>query len=366
MKKIFFRIIVAVAVAFILSKMKLLGIMKVNALSVSSTNYSSFCVYTNRTSSLCDSTLTKSTYYTREWYGYTYLGDVRFSNVSVILTLPNIPINKPFYLSGLVMLIGVNTESTENPIRAYVDIDNRSYVCEVSTLVNNNESTISTISCPNVITSNRSIRLFLDGPFMNYSGRYAFSEFVGVYDDDLLIAQNQTNNHLNDLKNSINSTNAKLDELIRQMQQQNQTQTQIQNNTKETNDLIKDDSSISNDKITDITNIDTNTSNTPVSDFITLPITLLNKYNTSMNSSCNSINLGSLLGTDLIIPCINLEQRLGSNLWSIIDKLFSFFMVFNIAMFCISIFERLTSLHDDFYSAYDPQHAYNGKHGGGS
>lgn len=350
MKKIIFRIIVAVSVAFILSKMKLLGIMKVNALSVSSTNYSSFCVYTNRTSSLCDPTLTKSTYYNRDWYGYTYLGDVRFSNVSVILTLPNIPINKPFYLSGLVMLIGVNTENTENPIRAYVDIDNRSYVCEVSTLVNNNESTISTISCPNVITSNRSVRLFLDGPFMNYSGRYAFSEFVGVYDDDLLIAQNQTNTHLNDLKNYINSTNSKLDELIRQMQQQNQTQTQIQNNTKETNDLIKDDSSVSNSDIEDVLNSQ-NESNSPISDLVSMPITLLTNINNGVRSSCSSYNLGILMGTNLSLPCLDLGSKLGT-LWNIIDMCFSVFMGYSIAMMCIRIYNNFTTLKDNSNSVY--------------
>lgn len=368
MKKVFFRILVAAAVAFILSKMKLLGIMQVSALEVWNTTASDFCVYdTPSSTARCDTALTNRTYFGRSWKSYTYQGQTTFDSVSWYIPQTNMT-NRNFHYSVAFMIWSGNTNNNSFPVRAYLNDGTNTSSCNVEggTFGDVGYSKVYIISCENAFQGTNSVRLFITGPFETSNTLFALSTGTMLWDRDDVIALQTQNNYLQQIRNSLNDTNNKLQTMIDLQNQNNQTQTQIQNNTKETNDLIKDDSSISNDKITDITNIDTNTSNTPVSDFITLPITLLNKYNTSMNSSCNSINLGSLLGTDLIIPCINLEQRLGSNLWSIIDKLFSFFMVFNIAMFCISIFERLTSLHDDFYSAYEPQHAYNGKHGGGS
>lgn len=356
MKKVFFRIIVAVVVAFILSKMRLLGIIQVNALETYYYQANDFCVYLSENNQLCDTNLINMNLYGRTWKGYDYNGNFSFDEITFGFPSANLQ-NKKSILSFAVYISYIDTADSSFPMRAYFWNNSNVVSCEVSgtfNMPNEINSKVFTISCPNYVQPGTASRIFLAGPFFNRGGssftRFAISNISAIIDNDLLLAQNQANIYLNDIRNSILSNQNTLND--------------IKNNTKETNDILKDDSSVSNDKITDITNIDTNTSNTPVSDFITLPITLLNKYNTSMNISCNSINLGSLLGTDLIIPCINLEQRFGSNLWSIIDKLFSFFMVFNIAMFCVSIFERLTSLHDDFYSAYEPQHAYNGKHGG--
>ena len=108
-------------------------------------------------------------------------------------------------------------------------------------------------------------------------------------------------------------------------------------------------------------------SSTPISDLITMPLTLINAYINGVNSSCSPINLGNLYGTDLILPCINLEQRLGSNLWNIIDAFFSIFMCYNIGMLFITAFDGITSLRDDFEGLYQPRHAdtgYTPKHGG--
>lgn len=354
MKKIIFRIIVAVAVAFILSKMKLLGILQVNAKEkeVFRSFPSDIYFYKNYDITNGYASLDSFSIYNKEWRGKYYPSTLGVhSAVSLLFYTPDLNSND-IYKFNVSFLTNANIIGSSNPVRAYMlnDIGTTS-VCEVfasettctqevgnNTICNTkpfSSSYMINIVCPNVVIgTNQRQRIFLQSAFNsgNIENSFFFASSIGSwYQDD---------------------TTEALENIVKQ--------------NKETNDLLKDDSSISNDKITDITNIDTNTSNTPVSDFITLPITLLNKYNSSMNSSCSSINLGSLLGTNLIFPCINLEQRLGSNLWNIIDKLFSFFMVFNIAMFCVSIFERLTSLHDDFYSAYEPQHAYNGKHGGGS
>lgn len=110
-------------------------------------------------------------------------------------------------------------------------------------------------------------------------------------------------------------------------------------------------------------------SDTPISDLITMPLTLVNAYINGINSTCSPINLGNLYGTDLTLPCINLESRLGSNLWSIIDTFFCIFMCYNIGMLFITAFDGITSLRDDFEGLYQPRHAdigYQPKHGGGN
>lgn len=119
---------------------------------------------------------------------------------------------------------------------------------------------------------------------------------------------------------------------------------------------------------TELDNLDSSVaSDTPISDLITLPITLANVFINGIEASCSPVNLGNLYGTDLILPCINIEQKLGSNLWSQIDILFSIFMCYNIGMLFITAFSGITSLRDDFDSLYQPKHAdtgYQPKHGG--
>lgn len=97
-------------------------------------------------------------------------------------------------------------------------------------------------------------------------------------------------------------------------------------------------------------------SNTPITDLLTLPLTLLTYYLNGFNELCSPFTLGSLLGTNLVIPCIDLEDRLGSNLWNIIDGLCSIFLIYNIAMMCIQIYEAITSFEDPVSIMYQPQH----------
>lgn len=115
------------------------------------------------------------------------------------------------------------------------------------------------------------------------------------------------------------------------------------------NNTLNDDTPVSNSEITDLFgDIHNESSSTPVSDLLTMPITLLQAYIDGFNSTCSPVNLGNLYGTDLILPCISPERYLGASLWSLIDVLFSIYMVYNIAMLCISIYEGITSLNDSF------------------
>ena len=124
------------------------------------------------------------------------------------------------------------------------------------------------------------------------------------------------------------------------------------------NDTLKDESGVSNSDLNDLfDDIDDGESNSPVSDLLTMPLTLLNAYITGMSGTCSAFNLGNLYGTNLVFPCINMSDYLGSSLWGLVDSLFCIYMIYNIGMLCISIYEGITSLDDSMQLLYTPQHA---------
>ena len=138
-------------------------------------------------------------------------------------------------------------------------------------------------------------------------------------------------------------------------------------NANKINDTMKDETAPSDNDINDLFDIDTNDSNSPVSDLITMPITLLQAYLNGFNSSCSSFNLGTLYGHNLTMPCIQPQRYLGSTLWNLIDMCISLFLAYNVGLMCISIYESITSLDDNFQTLYTPRHAesdYKPKHGG--
>ena len=94
-------------------------------------------------------------------------------------------------------------------------------------------------------------------------------------------------------------------------------------------------------------------------------MTLFGAFYSGFNGTCATFDLGSLFNTNLTLPCINLQSILGSSLYNTIDVAISLFMIFNIVMMCIDIFDRLTSFEDPFNELYTPKHTYQPKHGGG-
>lgn len=134
------------------------------------------------------------------------------------------------------------------------------------------------------------------------------------------------------------------------------------------NNSLKDESSpdVEDDLFDGISTDDE--SNSPVSDLILMPLTLMNAYVDGFSSTCNSFNLGSLYNHNITLPCIDIEDYLGSNLWALIDIMFSLFLVYNIGLMCVSMYESITSLEDGFRGLYTPRHAdtgYTPRHGGG-
>lgn len=140
------------------------------------------------------------------------------------------------------------------------------------------------------------------------------------------------------------------------------------NKLDETNDKLEDINGTLNDGTPPDTesfldNLKNSFNDGPISTLILMPLTLINHYVDGFNSTCSPINLGELYGTNLNLPCINLQSKLGSSLWTTIDGLISIFMIYNICMLFVSAFNDITSLRDTFDSLYVPQHARPlGKH----
>ena len=117
-------------------------------------------------------------------------------------------------------------------------------------------------------------------------------------------------------------------------------------------------------------------SDTPISDLLLLPINLLDKVRVSLEYSCTPYRLpfGLWGGNEYIdLPCIDLKDYLGNDVTNVIDYILCFYIAYQIALFCISIYNNITSLDDGFNALYEPEHAapdgagsYIGRHGGGA
>ena len=120
---------------------------------------------------------------------------------------------------------------------------------------------------------------------------------------------------------------------------------QIVNNTNDINNKLSDSSIDTNNTTSSTTSWgNKNASNGTVTNLLTLPISLLQAIVNGIQSSCTSFNLGSLFGTNIVLPCINIGSLIGSGLWSTIDILFSGFMILAIAKKLIKIFNDFTNL----------------------
>lgn len=86
--------------------------------------------------------------------------------------------------------------------------------------------------------------------------------------------------------------------------------------------------------------------NSTITQLITLPITLYSSILNNVGGSCQSFNLGSLYGENLILPCVNIGNYLGSTLWGMIDLIISGFSVYFIAKKLIKVFNNFSSMKD--------------------
>lgn len=83
-----------------------------------------------------------------------------------------------------------------------------------------------------------------------------------------------------------------------------------------------------------------------ISDLLLLPVTLFRVMLNGIGGTCSTISLGQLYGTELILPCIDLENIVGFWLWNIIDYLSCFAFILGIRKTFVKIFNNFTNLRD--------------------
>lgn len=124
----------------------------------------------------------------------------------------------------------------------------------------------------------------------------------------------------------------------------NQT-TIIQNEFNQVNENITDDSvDDPSSMISDFE--DLLPSNGVITQLIALPINWYTKILSSLSGNCSSFNLGSLYGTNLLLPCIELTDYLGSSLVTTLDLMMSGFFILHIAKKMVKAFESFTSMKE--------------------
>lgn len=109
--------------------------------------------------------------------------------------------------------------------------------------------------------------------------------------------------------------------------------------------------SINNDNVDDPSNSinsfkDKIATNGVITQLVGLPITLFTKILNSVNGTCSSYNFGSLFGTDIVFPCIDVSNYLGESLWNVIDVLISGLFVYSLSRKFIKVFEHMSSMNE--------------------
>lgn len=138
---------------------------------------------------------------------------------------------------------------------------------------------------------------------------------------------------LNEIKNNQNDYKKELQDVNSSIQKTNDT----------LNDDTIDDSNITG-TLNDLSkNLATNS---VISDLLLLPVSLFQNIVNSINGTCSSFNLGSLYGSNLTLPCINIESLIGNTLWSVIDILFCGVFILVIRKKFVDIFHNLTDLRN--------------------
>lgn len=268
-------------------------------------------------------------------YYYSYGGQVWMSSISFNYSnFSNNLMNKPLNFSGTFYTTN-RTDTLPEPFRVWV-LDNNTNTTYACTTQSSGQASLrgstsywNTFTCSNVVITFSEFRIYVGSNFYS-DGEIGISKI------------NIQHSELSDISNTTNDIN---------------------NTTKDINNSLNDQSDANTSGF--LQDINQDYSNNPVSDLITMPITFLQTLNNKASGSCITWDLGSLLGTNLKMPCINLQQRLGSTLYNLIDMAICLFLAYNIGLMCVTIWNNMTSLKDDFDDMYSPKHVYQGKHSGG-
>lgn len=175
-------------------------------------------------------------------------------------------------------------------------------------------------------------------------------EELGVYSEYLV---NALETALDNSGYATASSVAQVQSSVNQVQQeissvdssiQNQTEQQQQNHQETMDTITNSDVDSPNDTFEEFESF--LPENGVITQLITLPISLFQKILNSINGTCSQYNLGNLLGTNLILPCINVSNYIGTTIWNVIDVLFSGFFVLKISKKMIKTFNSFSSMEE--------------------
>lgn len=177
----------------------------------------------------------------------------------------------------------------------------------------------------------------------NYSQAFRFLGLSAQSSQDVSIAilaylKSQQNNQdyttiLNEIKNNQNDYKRELQD--------------VNSSIQETNDTLTDDTIDDTNTSSTLEDLaDDLPTNSVISDLLLLPVRLFQSILSGINGSCSSFALGSLYGTNLTMPCINIQNYLGSSIWTFIDIVISGMFVLVIRKKFVDIFHNFTDLRN--------------------
>ena len=325
LKYILKRILIGVGIALIMFFLKDKSFLMVDAKTAtfySTPTYLRFC----NVSGSCVAEGSNYTYLEMPFFGYSGTGanNQHWQFFEYSYTVPSTTDTGHYDLSMLFVQSSYNALADKMTVQIYDPTVQANYSCV------SNDSNIGTnavnqgalkhivnIRCENVFqTQSRAynVKIFINEGYTNTASTWLLSRITGSrVPSDLL-------------SSSVNETNNKI---------------------QETNDTLQDSSIDESSATSSINTLNSkNASNNSITQLLTLPITLFQSILNSVNGSCSAFNLGNLLGTNLTMPCINLQNILGSTLYGIIDILLCGLFILAIRKKMVDIFNHMTSLND--------------------
>lgn len=146
------------------------------------------------------------------------------------------------------------------------------------------------------------------------------------------------NQSINNTQNIINNNNTNTQSIINN---QNQNAQAIINNITDGTPQTESESSTTLDAWKNLI-----PTNGVVSSLFLIPVNLIDKLVSGFNGTCQTFNLGNLMGTDLVLPCIQPVNFFGTTLWGIIDLACCGMMLFSMFKKFVKVFSDITNLRD--------------------
>lgn len=177
-------------------------------------------------------------------------------------------------------------------------------------------------------------------PYFDLDATYKGLYFTGYNQKNIRVASVYTTDKPNyDIQTGIN-------DIINN--QNNNTQIIINNqnqNVDKINDTITNDNVDVPDGYFD--NITNNfPTNQPISQLVTLPVTLYKRLSNSVVSTCTPYSLGKLYDTELVLPCIKPSNYLKKPIWNFVSAVTTSFLLYYMAKFYYKIFLTVANLKE--------------------